>query len=67
MTPEQLETAARHACKLLDLDPDKWIYRYDGPNQDRKQWQILASKVREQWAINSALIKAGVGIAQVDL
>jgi len=51
MDNQQIETAARHACKLLGLDPD-------GPTPTRQtvgryltEWEILAPKVREQWAI----------------
>jgi hypothetical protein len=53
MDDKQLETAARHACTLLGIDANECIYDENGWLQPR--WTFLVPKVREQWAINSAL------------
>jgi hypothetical protein len=63
MNESQIETAARHACKLLGLDPDTEVTNYVPDEQCEVRalnWQLLAPKVREQWAIMEGIHKVGV-------
>lgn len=55
MTPEQLETAARHACKLLDINPDMLTSSVDSNGIIRTYWQLFVPKIREAWAIQEAI------------
>jgi len=51
MKDDQIELAARHACKLLGLDPDDNIPERGRDGFYLQTWEVIAPKVREQWAI----------------
>ena len=48
MTPDQLERAARHYCKLMGLDAEEPLPL--GP-----KWQYIAKEIRIHWAMTEAL------------
>lgn len=53
MTPTDLETAARHACKLLDLNPDGPAVFYG--KRIMPYWEQFLPRVREAWAIQEGI------------
>lgn len=59
--------AARRACELLGKNPD-------APTAERaylggflKEYELLIPKVREQYAINSALMESGAALAKINV
>jgi hypothetical protein len=53
MTPEQLERAARHYCKLMGVDPEQVIM--DEAAFYVPRWIKAAQDLKTQWAMNEAL------------
>lgn len=63
------EFAAKRACELLGLDPHEKVYvgvdvMLRGIYEVR--WEMMLPKVREQYAINSALMEASAGLARIE-
>jgi hypothetical protein len=49
ITPEDIEAISRRACRYMNCDPDAQSAGYEAQN-----WQIMAAKVQECFAINRA-------------
>jgi hypothetical protein len=64
MTPDQLELAARHYCKLMGLDPDE-IISVEGALMPYYRWGLVSKELRVHWAMNEAL-KEGMRDPRVD-
>lgn len=58
------EFAAKRACELLGLDPEKQFQDEDGYLQP--EWCRWIPEIRKQFAINSALMEAGCGMARIE-
>jgi hypothetical protein len=63
MTDLELEMAAKHYCKLMDLDPNEKMV-YDGPKERGKprpmalRWQTLTKHIYQVWAVNESIREA---------
>lgn len=62
-----VEFAAKRACALLDIDPWELVQDPAEPNfTARVRWMEMAEDIRKQYAINSALMEAGFGMARIE-
>lgn len=64
MTPDQLERAALHYCKLMGVDPEQLVMHGPPPNPDgtvntvaiyTPRWKLLTQELHHTWAMNEAL------------
>lgn len=67
MTPEQIEKAARHLCKLRGIDPDKTVWHGGRPGENgatydiamcSPAWGLVADEIKQNLQIQEAIAVA---------